>query len=51
MRKERNLLMDVTSEVGAVGGCVWLESVEGRNWVPLVIVNRLSPKQDVVKSH
>jgi hypothetical protein len=44
MARERNLLMDVTSDVGAIGGCVLLERIGGLNSLPLVIISRSFPK-------
>jgi hypothetical protein len=44
MRKERNLLMDVTSEVGAIGGSVFSERSGGLNSLPLVLSSTSFPK-------
>jgi len=51
MRKERNLLMDVKSEVGAIGCSVFSERSGGLNSLPLVLSSRSFPKHGWVKSH
>jgi hypothetical protein len=50
-RRNDNLLMDVTSEVGARGGSDLSERSTGLNWLPVVIFSWLFPKQEEEKLH
>jgi hypothetical protein len=50
-RRNDNLLMDVTSEVGAWGGSELSERPTGLNWLPVVVFSWLFPKHGEEKSH
>jgi hypothetical protein len=50
-RRNDNLLMDVTSEVGAWGGSELSERPTGLNSLPVLVLSWLFPKHGEEKSH